>query len=76
MKKTLAEKAYDDFRYCEWFQKLESRLTAFWPTTWNKLEVAVTKALENGLDIKTLSAVLGHSSVEMINELKNEAIAQ
>ena len=25
----LAEKAYDDFRYCEWFQKLESRLTAF-----------------------------------------------
>lgn len=29
MKKTLAEKAYDDFRYCEWFQKLESRLTAF-----------------------------------------------
>lgn len=26
------------------------------------MEVAVTKALENGLDIKTLSAVLGHFS--------------
>ena len=29
MKKTLAEKAYDNYRSCEWFQKLESRLTAF-----------------------------------------------
>lgn len=28
MKKTLAEKSYDDFRSCEWFQKLESKITA------------------------------------------------
>ena len=28
MKKTLAEKSYDDFRSCEWFQKLEMKVAA------------------------------------------------
>lgn len=27
MKETLAENVYDAFRSCEWFQKLESKLT-------------------------------------------------